>query len=53
MFLGQIGCVTNDEYPYLNQLSLPDLLRLAAYEARDGRQSSDLFHRFFITARRY
>ena len=24
----------SDEYPYLSQLSLPDRLRLAAYEAR-------------------
>lgn len=27
--------MTSDEYPYLAQLSVPDRLRLAAYEARD------------------
>ena len=27
--------MTSDEYPYLAQLSLPDRLRIAAYEARD------------------
>lgn len=27
--------MTSDEYPYLDQLSVPDRLRLAAYEARD------------------
>ncbi len=26
--------MTSDEYPYLAQLSVPDRLRLAAYEAR-------------------
>ncbi len=26
--------MTTDEYPYLTQLSVPDRLRLAAYEAR-------------------
>ena len=31
---GEIRCMESDEYPYLNQLSLPDRLRLAAYEAR-------------------
>ena len=35
MAVVRIGCVTNDEYPYLNQLSLPDRLRLAAYVASD------------------
>ena len=31
----QIGTMTSDEYPsYLTQLSVPDRLRLAAYEAR-------------------
>ena len=29
--------MTSDEYPYLAQLSVPDRLRLAAYEARDRR----------------
>jgi hypothetical protein len=27
--------MTSDEYPYLAQLSVPDRLLLAAYEARD------------------
>ena len=27
--------MTSDEYPYLAQLSAPDRLRIAAYEARD------------------
>ncbi len=27
--------MTSAEYPYLTQLSLPDRLRIAAYEARD------------------
>ena len=27
--------MANTEYPYLAQLSVPDRLRLAAYEARD------------------
>ena len=27
--------MTSDEYPYLAQLSVPDRLRLAAYEATD------------------
>ncbi len=27
--------MASDEYPYLAQLSVPDRLRLAAYEARD------------------
>ena len=27
--------MTNDEYPYLAQLSVPDRLRIAAYEAGD------------------
>lgn len=31
---GQIGCMATDEYPYLDHLSVPDRLRLAAYEAR-------------------
>lgn len=28
--------MTSDEYPYLAQLSVPDLLRIAAYEAQDS-----------------
>jgi len=27
--------MTSGDYPYLTQLSVPDRLRLAAYEARD------------------
>ena len=29
--------MTSDEYPYLAQLSVPDRLRLAGYEASDHR----------------
>ena len=32
---GEIGAMASDEYPYLTQLSVPDRLRIAAYEARD------------------
>jgi hypothetical protein len=33
--MAPIRDMTSDEYPYLAQLSLPDRLRIAAYEASD------------------
>ncbi len=32
--MARLGCMASEEYPYLSQLSVPDRLRLAAYEAR-------------------
>ena len=32
---GQIGRMSRDEYPFLAELSVPDRLRLAAYEAQE------------------